>query len=482
MASIREPSHQASRNRPASRTRRLDSTPSPATPRIVASQILSRAAEDLRTPLSSLRASVRAVADGMLGDVNFRQSQFLDQAMQMCETVDRLVGNFSRMRPQSPGPIAVRREWTTLQSVRKHFEQSFVKTARSHVPAIFWHGFDQPVSPIFADASITAKLIEQLVDQLIAHANRRVSVLIRATIAADQQSIIVSVTTSFEASPMHRWFDPLEVSGNGDDVCAASLCRQFAAAHFSALTVMNRRGAGLEIQFEVPTGGAANVAAQWSQWRSRYPVRIAPRRAAQGADVFVGAHQAFDDGDWQLRVCDYEGTSPLQMDSASVLTVVAGAAVEHALVEFFDRCLQNNQGPFDLVFRVSPRRWAMIWDTPSGGLAARIEAVVASVRAIPGALRLTWSDPRSLATGTRQTAVAIVDTVTRLAFDDREPVGVYDDDMSTDGSNHFAMSAIAEGRLQIELLSLAKRFAMRSERLQDQGTATRWKNDQPREN
>jgi len=170
--------------------------------------------------------------------------------------------------------------------------------------------------------------------------------------------------------------------------------------------------------------------------------------------------------DSQLLLLHHEGPPPKNNHSAILFSVSAGAAVSSKAVQAFNERLQRDQRAFDLVYRVSDRRWVVAWDSTIEEADERMEAL-----SIPdsdfedSALRLTWSSLRTLNLATSTAAVVLADAMTREALYEREAVGLLDDDMSNDGGTNFAPSPIPAERLQAELSHLSSRLGRQSKTL-----------------
>ncbi len=239
------------------------------------------------------------------------------------------------------------------------------------------------------------------------------------------------------------------------------------------------------MSFELPIGGLLSVASGWTQWRFNERGRVVPRRAGdaqQGIGVAIQGdgidqhsdgnheqgHQRFFSADGvHLLMLHYDGPPPNCRNSAAMLTVSAGATVPTHLVEAFDEKLQQDQRSFDFVYRAGERRWVVVWDCDDLSIPERIESVtIVNDAGHRRSVRLTWSPVRRLNLDSCNAAACLADTLAHVSLGEREPVGVVDDDMSSDGTTELPRSDIPESRLKTELSHLARRIKRQSQAIE----------------
>jgi len=447
--------------------------------RLAASRILSETAHDLRSPLTSVMESIRLVAGGEFGSLNQVQVECLRDAIDVCDSMERLVTDMLQIERLQAGRCRPHRAWFAIESIRQRVSSSLDSLLRPRQISIVWDGIESTTPIVFGDADKISRLLANLIGNAARETSERKSVMVRAIISADRQSLIVSVIDSGRGLEIADWarVSKRGTSDHGSEGLGLSISRQLAAVHFSPLTILSRAGRGTEVSFELPIGGAASVASQWAQWRSLHRTRMSPRRVS-GIDYDSESpkdpHRFFEDGETRLMMLHHDGPAPEVSMSALVLTVSAGAMVAKKAVEAFDERLQHDQRQFDLVYRVSDRRWVVVWDAKLVDVKDRIDSLSSTIEDLDeGTLRLKWSEARSLAIGPRHTATTLVDTFTREGLYEREPIGFFDDDMSLDGSNQISPSLVPEERLREELSRLSTRFSRRAERLHRQARATR---------
>lgn len=443
--------------------------------RLAASRILSETAHDLRSPLTSVRETMRLVASGDLGSINDSQQQCLVDAIDVCDSMERLVSDMLQLERLQMGRMRAIRTWFDLEPVCYGVSASLDSLLRQRHISINWDGIQSNTPRVFGDADKISRMLCNLISNAVRETPEHQSILVRARQMNDGQTLKICVIDSGRGMNLEAWSRATQrgVSACGSEGLGLSICRQLATAHHSALTILSRLGQGTEISFELPIGGATSVATHWAQWRVQQYQRVVPRHrgtSSPGATIDPGHQRIYLVPDAQLLMLHHDGPPPQHSEFASVLTVSAGATVSSTAVEAFDQRLQRDQRAFDLVYRVHDRRWVVLWDASQEETAERIEAVEESGALSEGGnLRLTWSAPRSLKLSTSSAAILLADALTREALQEREPVGMVDDDMAFDGGTAFAPSPIPTERLRAELSHLATRIGRQSQMLNRQG-------------
>jgi nitrogen-specific signal transduction histidine kinase len=455
--------------------------------RLAASRILSETADDLRSPLNSVREAIRMVANGELGSVNDSQIQSLVDAIDTCDSMERLIGDMTQLERLHAGRARAVRTWFDLQPVCHRVAASLETVLRPRKITIAWDGIEVSTPKVFGDADKLARLLANL----ITHAARQTadyqSILVRATKVHDGETLRFVIIDSGQGLTVDAWnrISKRGTSHRGADEFGLTICRQLASVHHSPLTILSKIGKGTEISFDLPIGSAASVAAHWTMWRSQQHARTSPRRRAETPDSLdrvdedetvtgVNHFRAFTENDTRLLLLNHDGPPPQNSDTAFVLTVEAGATVSTASVKIFNERLQHDQRAFDFVYRVSERRWVAIWDTTLREIPDRIETLAAETPDLGDAkLRLSWSTPRKLNLASHSAAVVLADMLTREMLQQREPLVVVDDHMALDGNCMLGPSPVPAERLLAELTHLAARLIRQSELFSRQAKAAK---------
>ncbi len=430
------------------------------------SRILSETAHDLRSPLASVRESIRVVADGAIGPINEMQFQVLIDAVDVCDSMQRLVADMLQLERLEAGRARATRSWFDLLPLRHSVNTTLAATLRARHISIIWDGIETATPRVFGDPDKICRLLTNLISNAARETAEHRHVMVRAKTNQDGDTLRLSVIDSGRGMNPQEWIAVADrgVSQTGGEGLGLSICRQLASAHHSALTILSRVGTGTEISFELPIGGAVAVANHWTRWRSQHSIKITPRRrTGDQADTQAGAGaiRSFALDDSELSLMHYEGPPPRHPATCVLMSVTAGAALQGKAIATFDERLHRDQLAYDLVYRIAERRWVVVWDANEDEAIERAERLSTPDREL-GVLRVNWSTPRVVRLDNHQATTTIADTLTREALTEREPVGMIDDDMIGEGKTKFAPSAVPAQRLQAELAYLAGKAGLQS--------------------
>ena len=483
---ISRPSHLARVRQPLHLSKIVDDLNRRAS-RLAASRILSETADDLRSPLTTIREAIRLVANGELGSVNDSQIQSLVDAIDTCDSMERLIGDMTQLERLHAGRARAVRTWFDLQPVCHRVAASLETTLRPRNISIVWDGIEVSTPQVFGDADKLARLLANLITHAARQTADHQSVLVRATRVHDGETLRIFVIDTGKGLTIDAWnrISKRGTGHRGADEFGLTICRQLASVHHSPLTILSKIGKGTEISFDLPIGSAASVATHWTLWRAQQQSRTSPRRRSEAQDpldrsdeneTVTGANhfREFTENDTRLLLLNHDGPPPQNSDTAFILAVEAGATVSTTSVKIFNERLQHDQRAFDFVYRVSERRWVVVWDTTLREIPHRIESLAAETPDLGDAsLRLTWSTPRKLNLASHSAAVVLADVLTRELLQQREPLVLVDDHMSLDGTCMLGPSPVPAERLLAELTHLAARLIRQSELFSRQAKASK---------
>lgn len=404
------------------------------------------------------------VANGELGAVNDTQAQCLVDAISVCDSMQRLISDMLQLERLQAGRTRARRDWFELRPVCIQVGRSLDSLLRPRKLRLVFDGIEPTTMMVFGDRIKIARLLENLVSNATRVVPEGGTILIRAKETNENRSLKVSVIDEGRGLDGQAWQRLVKrgLSESGSEGLGLSICRQLAATHHTPLTIYSREGSGTEVSFELPIGGLLSVANGWTQWRFNERGRTVPRRTDDN-DVAPGHQRSFSVDGVHLLMLHYDGPPPNCRNSAAMLTVAAGATVPSHLVEAFDEKLQQDQRAFDFVYRAGERRWVVVWDCDDPSIHERIESVsIVNDGGHRRSVRLMWSPVRRLNLDSYNAATSLADTMARVSLGEREPVGIMDDDMSSDGTTVVPYSDIPESRLTCELSHLARRIQHQS--------------------
>jgi signal transduction histidine kinase len=130
------------------------------------SDFLSRVAHDLRTPLASIGWSTSNLRDGIAGEVNTAQSDYLGSIQRSVRRLDRMVGNLLEISRLDRGTIELDRQPVKLEAVIEDTTQTlrFLAEEKNITIAVKRQGESRAV---LADADTLFEVVVNLLDNAL---------------------------------------------------------------------------------------------------------------------------------------------------------------------------------------------------------------------------------------------------------------------------------------------------------------------------
>ncbi|NND97554.1 MAG: HAMP domain-containing histidine kinase [Pirellulaceae bacterium] len=446
----------------------------------LAVRMMSEAAHDIRSPLATVRESVRLVRDGELGVIGDDQKACLSAAMDQCDCVDQIVGEMVQLERLRTGIPRVLRRWVSTAEVRQSIDETLRPWAMPRDIRLLWDVDCDPNTAIFGDAAMIRRLVVNLVANSIRETAEGGSVLIRIQPARGREALQWSIVDRGRGISEVEMKEIAErqVSLGGGEGLGLSICRQLSALHFSPLRIESRAGTGTVVSFETPTGGPKSVAEAWARWRiaQRNPLRTPTLRENQlqadtNPTIRKPRQVRFDTPTVTIELGS-EGTSPQIDDRLSAGTVTIGAAMPRATADAFDLLLQGHARMFDFVYRVHSRQWVWGFDASVQQTQGHIDAITQNAKQRISDIRLSWSDPQSIPLDGKRTTARLTDLLVRQSLAPSKAFYNDNNDVRLGTMPIQESDAVAE-RLDQEIQRMAQRLSKQTTKLQAQAKAIR---------
>ncbi|WP_372725930.1 sensor histidine kinase [Novipirellula sp.] len=425
-------------------------------------QMMSETASDLRTPLTTVRESLRSLAAGNQGDISAPQLQTLHGAIDQCDCMDQIVGEMMQLQRLRAGLPRVRRRWVSVTDIRRAVDESLRPwLLRGHVD-VLWDGADDSHVIVFADPDMLRRLLVNLVASAIRTTVEGADILIRLQMASSGGAMTWSVIDRGEGISQ-RQMKQIELqhkTSARSEGLGLAISRQLAALHFSTLRLRSRVGWGTEVSFQTPVSGSKAVAESWVRWRQRGGVnrRSAGENAlSAGVASHIQRHVRLDPPMLSVEL-GHDSVVPRLQDLASVTTVAMGAAMSRADADEFDSLLQRDAWLFDLIYRVDTRRWICVLDGDSEESRRRASVITEAARRQMGSVRLDWGAPSQLDLQHRGAAAKLSDMFVRETLTASSSNTITDANQVRLGTAPIEMSPVAAARLDEELRRLSERL------------------------
>lgn len=438
-------------------------------------RLLGDAASQLCQPLARITDSIAGVIAMDSGQLTVQQSQALGDAMAACDQLDAIVVGLRRLdRRQEHGNV--RRRWFELPLMKTEAERLIRKKLPHRRDAIRWHGFDA-VRRLYGDPSIASRLLVGLIGSAMRHAGSPLvggkAILVRANCLSDRPVLRLSVSVEdgcFFGGSGHGQVG--NIVNEKEDWVELAIWRSLAAALLTHLEIVMRPNGGWEIALDLPIDSPTSVSSQWAMCRqaqdsassrSKTEPSLTKPRAAKNT---VPQNDRLGDNVNRLLCGSMSATvgpGPIHPSQASIFTVVAGAAVAPDAIDALNRKLEGDLGMYDLAYRISSRRWLIVWDVDPALARTRIETLASGHIDSASPIRLQWSSIGVLPIRDGQTARVLSDRIARELLSDTE-TGYVAVDQTADETD-LRPSTVPSDRLMAEMRHLAARVRAQNEHL-----------------
>jgi hypothetical protein len=443
--------------------------------------LLGDAASQLSQPLARITDSIAAVIASDSSGLTQQQRESLQDAMAACDQADAIVMGLRRLNRRKEH-VNVHRRWFDVSSLKTDAERLIRSLMPHRRDAIRWHGFDAS-RRIYGDPSIASRLLVGLIGSAMRHAGSPLvggkAILVRAHCLSDRQVLRLSVSVEDGCFFGGAGNQSANIVNEKEDWVELAIWRSFAAALFAHPEITMRPNGGWEIALDLPVDSASSVSSQWARWRqaqhsqgqhpqrlssaSKADGRVAMPRGVSGTDA-----QTIRAGDNVNRLLQglmsaNVGPGPIHPSQSVILTVVAGAAVSPDAIDAFHDKLESDLGMYDFSYRVTSRRWLIVWDVDAAQARTRIETLASGNLDSASPIRLQWSSIGVLAIRDGQTARILSDRITRELLTDSES-GHVAMDQAADVAD-LRPSPVPSERLMAEMRHLAARVRVQNDHL-----------------
>jgi len=450
---------------------------------------MSETAHDLRSPLTTVRESMRLIKSG--GEASFTAEQilFLDAAMDQCDCMFQMINEMVQLQRLRTGIPRVDRQWVSISKIRQSIEETLRPWALPRKIDVLWDIMVDTETKVYADLALIRRLVVNLATNAIRVTPESGVVLVQLQCPRGSNAVrwaVIDRGGGIERRVLQQMASNRSAS-NGTDVVAESpnaseglgllISRQLAALHFSDLKICSRFGQGTEVSFTTALGGPRGVAETWANWRlkNRHVPQKPRHHDGKLQRVDRGNHAAekhLQENQVELPIMSatlsHNATRP-RSDKQVVTGVVSlGAAVPRATADSFDHLLQRQQRMFDLVYRVESRKWVWAFDLDSESVQARIEAISDEATTQMPDARMNWSAPQIIPICDRVTYSRLSDLLVRSTLAASSLANVHDQDEVRLGTLPIGVSKVAADRLDDEMRRLTQRFRSESRILSKQ--------------
>lgn len=224
-------------------------------------ELLAWVGHDLRTPLSSIRAIVEALADGVVSDAATQQ-RYLLTAQRDIQSLSVLLDDLFEMSQIGAGGLELDRQPASLTDLLSDTLESF--TALATAKGVALTGNAGPgVDPVAMDVQKIGRVLGNLIGNAIRHTPPGGLVRVQAMLSSGGNVLVEIIDTGegIPADSLERVFDQFyraEESRNretGGAGLGLAIAKGIVAAHGGEIGVESQPGAGARFWFVLPSEG-----------------------------------------------------------------------------------------------------------------------------------------------------------------------------------------------------------------------------------
>ncbi len=227
---------------------------------ILRRDLVAWAGHDLRTPLTSIRAMIEALADGLVSDEETRL-RYLQTARRDIQALSRLIDDLFEMALADAGGLQLNREPGSLADLISDTLERFSAQARQQ--GITLQGRVEPGAEI---ADMDVQRIGRVLSNLVTNALRHTLAKGQITLAAAGQgdAILVSVEDSGEGIHpedlpfvFERFYrgEKSRSRASGGAGLGLAIAKGIVEAHGGSIGIASQLGAGTRVWFTIPRPG-----------------------------------------------------------------------------------------------------------------------------------------------------------------------------------------------------------------------------------
>lgn len=214
--------------------------------------LIAWAGHDLRTPLTSVRLLVEALADGMIRDPGTSQ-RYLEQARKQIDQLAALIDDLFEVSQLDAGGMPLHLEQASLSDLISDTLESFSELAARH--GVNLSGGTPPeASPIRMDIQRIGRVLNNLVGNALRHTPRGGSVTVESAVCPGWLRVTVSDTgEGISADDLPHVFDRFYKSADSRGTgLGLTIARNLVLAHGGEISAASEAGKGTTMRFRLP--------------------------------------------------------------------------------------------------------------------------------------------------------------------------------------------------------------------------------------
>jgi len=467
-------------------------------------RLISETSHDLRSPLSSIAATIEVLLSGELGDVNSIQQKTLAGALHQCQYINTLIRQWVHADHLRSGLPRVCRRSICRGAIRQDVIEAIAPVLQRRGIELLWDGVEEGMNALYGDPVVLQRLLVNLIVNAEKVTREGGTLLVRVEEDFDHGVARWSVIDTGPGISSAMLNQLAGAEGNGEsaaDVVAESsrssggtglglmISRQLATLLLSTLSIRSQRGQGTEVSFETPLDQPAAIATSYARLREKLkgprlvpthventvadplqPDAEQPRQTDVLSPEGLASDKRFSpDGRIELG---WLGPGPRRADRVVIGQVTVDRQAGGDEIEQLDVVLQETLTPFELAVRTARRTWLLVLDADHHSVAARTNQLRAAVERQLPIPSLQFGETAIVPVRRRTLQSLLVDRMTTARLAGLSTTHT-DQDTVRLGTDPLKSSPIAATRLDEELRRLSQRMRSQAQRLSRQAAALR---------
>ncbi len=223
-------------------------------------RFVENACHDFRSPLTVVKEFASIIAEGLSGDVNEEQSEFLEIILTRVDQLSQMVDGILDASRLESDLIGVKREEYSVATLIEKVRPTLVQRADAHKVAIEF-AIPDALPKVFVDAESIGRVVVNLGTNAAKYAGENGTIRVWARYNSEKHEVTIGVSDSGEGiAPEHvkLIFDRFhQVPGEGQQEkggfgLGLHIASEFVRINFGTLTVESEPNKGSTFAFTVP--------------------------------------------------------------------------------------------------------------------------------------------------------------------------------------------------------------------------------------
>ena len=241
-----------------------------------AHQFVDEVAHEFRTPLTVIKEFASIMDEGLIGELNAEQHDYLRVICARVDDLNGLVNDMLDLSRLEAGLINVARRRCALADIVARVESTLVRRARAgSIPFTVSVGGDLP--PLYCDPEKVGRVIVNLAVNAFKYGGDCGAVELWARRAADGAKVIIGVTDRGPGIPADKLeviFERFRQAGGARDTAKGfglglSIVRELVHLNLGELSVESQLGRGTTFSFSLPVFDPPGIVARYASWLAR---------------------------------------------------------------------------------------------------------------------------------------------------------------------------------------------------------------------